>query len=142
MALAGVATLAVGLGVGLMTGLSLEHRPRQVRPIATVQPPRADPFGPLHPSPAPAPWEERFATELLLAHPVLGETVRGEYARSTGRRLRSAGDLRVHTLIFRRHGCEAHRCLQVFIRFPGGEWLDVGRVVVDLTTETVRVLEW
>ncbi|MEO3808466.1 hypothetical protein ABGB17_05630 [Sphaerisporangium sp. B11E5] len=143
VALAGGATLAVGLGVGLAVGLSLERQPprRQERPpIATVQPPPR--IRPLDPRPAPARWEERFATELLLAHPVLGETIRGEYAKAAGRRLRSPGELRVHTLIFRRHGCETHRCLQVFIRFPGGVWLDVGRVVVDLTTENVRVLEW
>jgi hypothetical protein len=145
VALAGAATLAVGLGVGLAVGLAMTPSPD--RPVVPDRP-RVAPLAPppriraLDTRPAPARWEERYATELLLAHPVLGETIRGEYARAAGRRLRSAADLRVHTLIFRRHGCESHRCLQVFIRFPGGTWLDVGRVVVDLSSETVRILEW
>ncbi|MFC6081520.1 hypothetical protein [Sphaerisporangium aureirubrum] len=143
VALAGAATLAVGLGVGLAVGLSMPpHEPRRTDGQATapVEPPPR--IRALDTRPAPARWEERYATQLLLAHPTLGETIRGEYARATGRRLGSASELRVHTLIFRRHGCETHRCLQVFIRFPGGSWLDVGRVVVDLSTESVRVLEW
>ncbi|MEU9884778.1 hypothetical protein [Sphaerisporangium sp. NPDC051011] len=92
--------------------------------------------------PAPEPWEEARATDVLLAHPALGRTVRRAYARAAGRPLRSAADLRVRTLIFRRHGCEAHRCLQLFVEFPGHRWLDVGRVIVDLSTGDVRVLKW
>ncbi|RCG32301.1 hypothetical protein DQ384_07320 [Sphaerisporangium album] len=112
--------------------------PGQEATAPGVPPPAASPSM----RPAPAPWEEARATEVLLAHPALGRTVRTAYARAAGRPLRSAADLRVHTLIFRRHGCEAHRCLQLFVEFPGHRWLDVGRVIVDLSTGGVRVLKW
>ncbi|MDH2427677.1 hypothetical protein [Sphaerisporangium sp. TRM90804] len=146
---AGTSSLAVGLGIGLTVGVGLGLAVGPVWPgegsrtggawSASAQP---SPSGPPAPSPAPARWEEAYATEILLAHPTLGGLVRETYAETAGRRLSSPGDLRVHTLIFRRHGCEAHRCLQLFIRFPGGTWLDVGRVIADLTVGEIRVLPW
>ncbi|GII61915.1 hypothetical protein Skr01_20000 [Sphaerisporangium krabiense] len=92
--------------------------------------------------PAPTRWEEARATEVLLAQPRLGALVRRSYAAAAGRPLTSPAELRVHSLIFRRHGCELHRCLQLFVRFPDGRWLDVGRVIADLTTGELRVLNW
>ncbi|MFC4535526.1 hypothetical protein [Sphaerisporangium dianthi] len=94
-----------------------------------------------HP-PAPTRSEQRRATEFLLADPPLALIVRRAYAEAAHRPLSSAADLRVRSLIFRRFGCETRRCLQLFVWFPNGEDLDIGRVVVDMATGGVRVLEW
>ncbi|MEU8266432.1 hypothetical protein AB0B89_04630 [Sphaerisporangium sp. NPDC049002] len=93
-------------------------------------------------SPAPTRWEEARAAELLLADPVLGQRVRDAYARAAGRPPASAADLRVRSLVFRRHGCETRRCLQLFVWFPGGEQLDIGRIIVGMPEGSVHVLKW
>ncbi|WP_203989357.1 hypothetical protein [Sphaerisporangium rufum] len=113
--------------------------------VPATAPPPLPPAGPARSAmarPAPSRDEEARATRLLLADPRLGPIVRAMYEGATGHPPGSARELRVHALIFRRHGCEVRRCLQLFVRFPGGAWLDVGRVIVDLTGGTVRVLPW
>ncbi len=108
---------------------------------AFPEPTPGDPRDPATP-PAPSRGEEARAARLLLADPALGPAVREAYARAAGRPLASADDLRVRSLIFRRHGCETRRCLQLFVWFPDGEQLDIGRVIVDMPTGSVRVLKW
>ncbi|WP_344951158.1 hypothetical protein [Sphaerisporangium flaviroseum] len=92
--------------------------------------------------PAPTRAEEDRATRLLLADPPLAKIVRKAYAEAAHRTLSSAADLRVRSLIFRRFGCETRRCLQLFVWFPNGEALDIGRIVVDMSSGGVRVLRW
>ncbi|WP_248958092.1 hypothetical protein [Sphaerisporangium perillae] len=94
-----------------------------------------------HP-PAPTRSEQARATEFLLADPPLAAIVRRAYAEAAHRPLTSAADLRVRSLIFRRFGCETRRCLQLFVWFPNGEELDIGRIVVDMSSGGVRVLRW
>ncbi|MFC4588282.1 hypothetical protein [Sphaerisporangium corydalis] len=102
----------------------------------------ADPGWDPREQPPPSPEEEAYATALVLAEPWLGRWVRDAYARVTGRSLSSPGLLRVRSLIFRRHGCQAHRCLQLFIWLPDRSPIDVGRIVVDLSARNVRTLTW
>jgi hypothetical protein len=90
----------------------------------------------------PSQREELRAAQLLLADPRLGPKVRDAYAKAASRALGSAADLHVQGLIYPRKPCEAHRCLQVFIRFPDGRWLDTSRIVVDLSAKKIVSLEW
>lgn len=143
------ATLAVILSVGLALGWpghDTEPSPHRLRVRATTSagptPLPAPPHWDSHHQPPPSRSEESFATELALDHPWLGLKVREAYAEVTGERLSSAADLRIRSLIFRRHGCEAHRCLQLFIWLPDRSAIDLGRIIVDLSTEEVRVLKW
>ncbi|MET8159840.1 hypothetical protein ABZT47_26015 [Sphaerisporangium sp. NPDC005289] len=94
-----------------------------------------------HPA-APTPSEQVRATRFLLADPPLAAVVGRAYAEAAHRPLSSAADLRVRSLVFRRFGCETRRCLQLFVWFPNGEELDIGRVVVDMASGGVRVLKW
>ncbi|WP_214409494.1 hypothetical protein [Sphaerisporangium fuscum] len=91
---------------------------------------------------APSPAEERQAAALLLGHPALGRAVRERYAHAADGHEPTPTTLRVRTLIFRRHGCETHRCLQLFVWFPDGGMLDAGRIIADLSTGAIRVLKW
>ncbi|MCW2881008.1 MAG: hypothetical protein JWQ95_5108 [Sphaerisporangium sp.] len=145
--LACAATLAVVLGTGLtVAALVWPHHDEtsarlRAEPSASVSAPFGDLADPGLDQ-APSRWEEERATELLVADPLLGRRLRHDFTEATGRPPASAADLRVHSLIFRRHGCETRRCLQLFVRFPNGAWFDVGRVIVDLSTGNVRVLKW
>lgn len=99
--------------------------------------------------PPPSKTEELRAAELLLADPGLAEGVRLSFSRAAGRLLRSASDLGLRGLIFtpsQENGaaaqCAAHRCLRLFVRLPGGHWLDTSRIIVDLSAKKIHILEW
>ncbi|MFI6597905.1 hypothetical protein ACIBHX_16730 [Nonomuraea sp. NPDC050536] len=94
--------------------------------------------------PPPSPHEELRAGELLLADPKLGKAVRQAYARAAGRPLRSAADLGLRGLIYTAPSgpCATHRCVRLFVRLPGGKFLDTSRIVIDLSAGQVRTLEW
>ncbi|GAA3115830.1 hypothetical protein [Streptosporangium carneum] len=100
--------------------------------------------------PPPSKAEELTAAELLLAHSKLGEGVRRAYALVAGGPPRSASDLGLRGLIFtpsQEEGgaatrCATHRCMRLFVRLPGGRWLDTSRIVVDLSAKKIHVLEW
>ncbi|GGK71253.1 hypothetical protein Sme01_26750 [Sphaerisporangium melleum] len=149
--LAGAGAVAAVLVLGMALGLARPPAPHPDPDPPVAQGP-AEPrtYGPdavvvtALPStqPPPSRAEEAHAAELLLADPRLGEVVRDAYAASAGRPLVSARDLRVRSLVFRRHGCQAVRCLQLFVWFPGGDQLDIGRVIVDMNAGSVRVLAW
>ncbi|MEV8634023.1 hypothetical protein AB0395_20425 [Streptosporangium sp. NPDC051023] len=99
--------------------------------------------------PPPSKAEELRAAELLLAQPKLGDGVRLSYAGTAGRLLRSASDLGLRGLVFTpsQEGgaatqCAVHRCLRLFVRLPGGHWLDTSRIIVDLSAKKIHILEW
>ncbi|GAA4227422.1 hypothetical protein FHR32_001499 [Streptosporangium album] len=99
--------------------------------------------------PPPSAAEEVRAAELLLADPAYGTGVRESYARASGGgRLRSAADLGLRGLIFvpgQESGgepCRTHRCVRLFVRFPGATWLDTSRIAVDLSAKKIYTLEW
>ncbi|MEV7009855.1 hypothetical protein [Streptosporangium sp. NPDC051022] len=99
--------------------------------------------------PPPSKAEELRAAELLLSHPKYGDGVRGSFAGAAGRPLRSASDLGLRGLIYTpsQEGgaageCAVHRCLRLFVRLPGGKWLDTSRIIVDLSARRVHTLGW
>lgn len=104
--------------------------------------------------PSASPEEAKTAAGLLLKDKRLGPLLRTGYERTTGRRLTSVKQLRTQALIFRAAQavgatnakavaeCGEHRCLSVFVQLPNTEWVDTSRLVVDLSTRRVHVLNW
>lgn len=94
--------------------------------------------------PPPSQREELRAGGLLLADPRLGAAVRQAYAAAAGKALRSVADLGIHGLIYTEPSgpCTTHRCVRLFVRLPGGKFLDTSRIVIDLSAGQVRTLEW
>ncbi|NUR88979.1 MAG: Tat pathway signal sequence domain protein [Nonomuraea sp.] len=94
--------------------------------------------------PPPSPREALRAAELLLADHKLGKGVRQAFAKAAGRPLRSVSELGLRGLVYRSPGgpCRTHRCVRLFVRLPGGRFLDTSRIVIDLSAGTVTTLEW
>lgn len=93
------------------------------------------------------------ATELVIADEQLGATLRRDYEKAMGEPLTSASQVRSQAIRFDADqaiaatnkqefsACGSHRCVQLFIGFPNGQWVDTSRLVVDLSAERVRVLD-
>lgn len=98
--------------------------------------------------------EVRAAVALVLADPKLGPGVKRSFKEVAGKDLTSVEQLRFQGLIFRAgqaiaatnradvKDCGTNRCLYAFIQLPNDQWIDTSRVVVDLTTRRVHVLNW
>ncbi|MFI0776433.1 hypothetical protein [Streptomyces sp. NPDC021212] len=102
--------------------------------------------------PAPTLAEARQAVKIILADRRLGEGMRASYQAETKKRLTSPSQLRIQGLSFlgaRAKGmkgaeqvsqCGAHRCVQLFVRIPGGKWIDTSRIVIDLSAGRTAVI--
>lgn len=100
-----------------------------------------------------APDEAVRATGLVLADERLGAGLRDTYEKVTGKPLTSASQVRSQAVRFkadlavgaknrqRVSDCGVHRCVQLFIELPNGQWVDTSRLVVDLSTDRVQVLD-
>ncbi len=96
---------------------------------------------------APASREEnREAVELLLASP-LSADLKKDYKDATGTPLTKAGQLQVHSMIFRSAAeapapgalkeCGKHRCVRLFPKVVNGPWIDSRDLIVDLSARSV-----
>ncbi|MBI0294766.1 hypothetical protein JBE04_09830 [Streptomyces sp. PRKS01-29] len=102
--------------------------------------------------PPPTLAEAREAVKVVLADRRLGPGMRESYAAQTGKRLTSPAQLRLQSMSFlgsRAEGvdgarkvsrCGEHRCVQLFVRVPGGKWIDTSRIVVDLSARRAAVI--
>jgi hypothetical protein len=106
--------------------------------------------------PPPTADEVKQALALLLADPRLGAGLRTDYAAETGKTLTSPSQFAVQGLTYRTYAnpasggapggnpvaqCGAHRCVQLFVRVPGGKWIDTSRIVIDLSARRVAVIK-
>lgn len=104
--------------------------------------------------PAATPDELRRATTLILADAKLGKGLRAQYQAAVGRPLGSASDLHMRGFVFgaaRAAGagnasafreCGRHRCLQVSLKLPGGRWVDMTRIVVDMSAQQILIINY
>ncbi|WP_413098997.1 hypothetical protein [Streptomyces sp. Inha503] len=102
--------------------------------------------------PPPTLAEAREAVKVILADRGLGPGMRESYASQTGKRLTSPAQLRLQSMSFlgsRAEGvdgarkvsrCGEHRCVQLFVRVPGGKWIDTSRIVIDLSARRAAVI--
>lgn len=98
--------------------------------------------------PPPVADEVRQALALLLADPRLGPGLRTDYTAETGKPLRGPAQLAAQGMTYRAGQaagasvarCGVHRCVQLFVRVPGGKWIDTSRVVIDLSARRVAVI--
>ncbi|MBP8539162.1 hypothetical protein [Streptomyces sp. MK37H] len=102
--------------------------------------------------PPPTLAEAREAVKVILADRRLGPGMRESYASQTGKRLTSPAQLRLQSMSFlgsRAEGvdgarkvsrCGEHRCVQLFVRVPGGKWIDTSRIVIDLSARRAAVI--
>ncbi|WP_148082206.1 hypothetical protein [Streptomyces botrytidirepellens] len=102
--------------------------------------------------PPPTPAEVRQAVKVILADRRLGDGMRASYRAETKKRLTSPSQLLVQGMSFlgsRAEGvkgaeqvsqCGAHRCVQLFVRIPGGKWIDTSRIVIDLSAGRTAVI--
>jgi hypothetical protein len=102
--------------------------------------------------PPPTLAEVRQAAKIILADRRLGDGMRASYTAETKKRLTSPSQLRIQGLSFlgsRARGvkgaeqvsqCGAHRCVQLFVRVPGGKWIDTSRIVIDLSARRTAVI--
>lgn len=102
--------------------------------------------------PPPTLAEAREAVKVVLADPRLGPGMRDSYTSQTGKRLTSPSQLRLQSMSFlgsRAKGvdgarkvsrCGEHRCVQLFVRLPGGKWIDTSRIVIDLSARRAAVI--
>ncbi|CDR17035.1 hypothetical protein [Streptomyces iranensis] len=102
--------------------------------------------------PPPTLAEAREAVKVVLADRRLGPGMRESYASQTGKRLASPAQLRLQSMSFlgsRAKGvdgarkvsrCGEHRCVQLFVRIPGGKWIDTSRIVIDLSARRAAVI--
>jgi hypothetical protein len=102
--------------------------------------------------PAPSPAETSRAVQVLLDDKKLGPELRAMYKGATGQELRSPTDVWSQALIFKARTatgvagvekasqCGAHRCFQLFVRVPGGKWVDTTRLVIDMSARHAIVL--
>ncbi|GAA1097614.1 hypothetical protein [Streptomyces javensis] len=102
--------------------------------------------------PPPTLAEAREAVKVILADRRLGPGMRESYASQTGKRLTSPAQLRLQSMSFlgsRAEGvdgarkvprCGEHRCVQLFVRIPGGKWIDTSRIVIDLSARRAAVI--
>ncbi|MET7902489.1 hypothetical protein ABZS86_13785 [Streptomyces sp. NPDC005355] len=102
--------------------------------------------------PPPTLTEVRQAVKIILADRRLGPGMRDSYASQTKKTLTSASQLLVQGMAFlesRAQGatgarkvsqCGVHRCVQLFVRIPGGKWIDTSRIVIDLSARRAAVI--
>ncbi|WPB95306.1 Tat pathway signal sequence domain protein [Streptomyces malaysiensis] len=102
--------------------------------------------------PPPTLAEAREAVKIVLADRRLGPGMRDSYASQTGNRLTSPSQLLLQGMSFlgsRAKGvdgarqvsrCGEHRCVQLFVRIPGGKWIDTSRIVIDLSARHAAVI--
>jgi len=102
--------------------------------------------------PPPTLAEVRQAVKVILADRRLGEGMRASYRAETKKRLTSPSQLLIQGMSFlgsRAEGvkgaeqvsrCGAHRCVQLFVRVPGGKWIDTSRIVIDLSAGRTAVI--
>ncbi|WP_055551394.1 hypothetical protein [Streptomyces sp. NBRC 110028] len=102
--------------------------------------------------PPPTLAEVRQAVKVILADRRLGDGMRASYRAETKKRLTSPSQLRVQGMSFlgtRAKGvkgaeqvsrCGTHRCVQLFVRVPGGKWIDTSRIVIDLSAGRTAVI--
>lgn len=102
--------------------------------------------------PPPTLAEAREAVKVVLADRRLGPGMRDSYASQTGKRLTSPSQLLLQGMSFlgsRAKGvdgarkvsrCGEHRCVQLFVRIPGGKWIDTSRIVIDLSARRAAVI--
>jgi hypothetical protein len=89
--------------------------------------------------------ESARAAGIVLADGRLGPGLRETFQRATGRPLSSPDQLQVQGMLFTRGRqaapqCTGHRCVQLFVRVPGGKWIDTSRIVVDLSAGRAHVI--
>lgn len=102
--------------------------------------------------PAPTLAEVRQAVKIILADRRLGDGMRAAYQAETEKQLTSPSQLKIQGMSFlgsRAEGvkgaeqvsrCGAHRCVQLFVRVPGGKWIDTSRIVIDLSAGRTAVI--
>lgn len=102
--------------------------------------------------PPPTLAEAREAVKVVLADRRLGPGMRDSFTSQTGKRLTSPSQLRLQSMSFlgsRAKGvagarkvsrCGEHRCVQLFVRLPGGKWIDTSRIVIDLSARRAAVI--
>ncbi|MFD5386587.1 hypothetical protein ACFWMG_16905 [Streptomyces sp. NPDC127074] len=102
--------------------------------------------------PPPTLAEAREGVKVVLADRRLGPGMRDSYTSQTGKRLTSPSQLRLQSMSFlgsRAKGvdgarkvsrCGEHRCVQLFVRLPGGKWIDTSRIVIDLSARRAAVI--
>ncbi|MFF7651504.1 hypothetical protein ACFZCY_16845 [Streptomyces sp. NPDC007983] len=102
--------------------------------------------------PPPTLAEVRQAVKVILADRRLGDGMRASYRAETKKRLTSPSQLRIQGMSFlgsRAKGvkgaeqvsrCGTHRCVQLFVRIPGGKWIDTSRIVIDLSARRTAVI--
>ncbi|MET8010141.1 hypothetical protein ABZU86_07600 [Streptomyces sp. NPDC005271] len=102
--------------------------------------------------PPPTLAEVRQAVKIILADRRLGPGMRDSYASETKKTLASPSQLLVQGMAFlhsRARGvsgaqkvsrCGVHRCVQLFVRIPGGKWIDTSRIVIDLSARRATVI--
>ncbi|QKV91248.1 Tat pathway signal sequence domain protein [Streptomyces sp. NA02950] len=102
--------------------------------------------------PPPSLAEARQAVKIVLADRRLGPGMRASYASATKKKLTSPAQLKLQGMAFlaaRADGvegarqvsrCGAHRCIQLFVRVPGGKWIDTSRIVIDLSARRAAVI--
>ncbi|MDQ1035518.1 hypothetical protein QFZ75_001934 [Streptomyces sp. V3I8] len=84
------------------------------------------------------------AAQLLIADP-LGAGLKADYKDATGRKLTTAGQLMLNSMVFRANpgapaalaDCGEHRCLRLFVKVKNGPWIDSRDLVVDLSARKV-----
>lgn len=99
--------------------------------------------------PPPAPAEAREAVRLLLDSP-LGDGVEKDYRDATGKALTGPEALTVSGFAYRglQEGpapadlreCGEHRCVRLFTKVKGGQWIDTRDFVIDLSERRVSRL--
>ncbi|MFI0817475.1 hypothetical protein ACH4TX_13400 [Streptomyces sp. NPDC021098] len=102
--------------------------------------------------PPPTLAEVREAVKVILADRRLGDGMRASYQAETEKKLTSPTQLRLQGMSFlgaRAKGvkgasqvaqCGTHRCVQLFVRIPGGKWIDTSRIVIDLSARRTAVI--
>ncbi|WP_421107136.1 hypothetical protein [Streptomyces sp. NEAU-S77] len=102
--------------------------------------------------PPPTSAEVRQAVKVILADRRLGDGMRASYRAETKKRLTSPSQLLIQGMSFlgsRAEGvkgaeqvsqCGTHRCVQLFVRIPGGKWIDTSRIVIDLSAGRTAVI--
>lgn len=100
--------------------------------------------------PAPSRAETSRAVRILMDDQRLGPKLKTMYRQATGQDLTSPNDLWAQALIFKAKratgmagalqsagDCGRHRCFQLFLRLPGGKWVDTTRLVIDMSARRV-----
>jgi hypothetical protein len=99
--------------------------------------------------PPPSRDEAREAARLLIADK-LGDGLKRDYKDATDRALTGPDQLTVTGFVYRVDeenagpaalaDCGKHRCVRLFTRVTGGQWIDTRQLVIDLSDRTVHRL--